>query len=148
MLEEDLKRLRGLFADGQSVALTDAALVPIAAARNPASIKPLLLMLNDDSEDHGMWSLVHAAEQFECMIYIAHFIETLPDLVIASRRWASILMMRVLNSEEYKLELVRQLRNASVSSRSTAASICEDINQTDPIFLAKTVPVIIAARNS
>ena len=146
MLDDLLTQLRQTVADGQSAGLIDAALHPIAEARDPRSIKPLLLMLNDESNDDGMWSIVHAAEQFEDNEYVGGLVEALPFLHIASTRWASILMMRLLNSDATRLVLVRQIREAPIEARNVAASICEGINERDARFLAKTTAVMIAAR--
>ncbi|MBB4146756.1 Imm30 family immunity protein [Sphingobium scionense] len=146
MIEDRLNHLRRVIADGQTALAVDAALDPIASAANPETIKPLLLMLNDDSDDDGMWSIVHAAEQFDDHVYISSFVAALPFLNIASARWASIVMMRVLNSDAAKSELVRQLRSAPEDARKVATIICERINTADPRFLAKTTAILIAAK--
>jgi hypothetical protein len=146
MIEDRLNHLRRVIAERQSAIAIDAALAPVASAANPETIKPLLLMLNDDSDDDGMWLVVHAAEQFDDTTYISAFIEALPFLNIASTRWASIVMMRVLNLDAAKSELVRQLRSAPEDTRKVATLICESINAVDPRFLAKTTPILIVAR--
>jgi hypothetical protein len=147
MLDTNLKRLRQAVLRGEPATVIDGALAPVAETEDPAIIRPLLLMLNDHSDDDGMWSLVHAAEQFSDTVYVGEFLETLPDLVASSGRWASILMMRVLNNDTAKSEAVRQLREAAPDKRRAAASLCEKINNVDPRFLAKTTPLLIAVRS-
>lgn len=145
MLDDDLSRLRRVISNGDPATAIDAALVPIAATRDARAIRPLLLMLNDDVEDDGLWSLVHAAEQFDEATYVESFLRALPDLVVASTRWASILMMRTLNNDDTRAELVRQLRDAPDEVRRTATTLCESINERDVRFLAKTTAVLVAA---
>lgn len=91
-----------------------------------------------------MWSLVHAAERFDDMVYVASFLEALPALAIASTRWASVLMMHLLNSDTVRPELVRQLRIAASDVKRSAVFLCEQINDTDARFLAKTTAVLVA----
>ncbi len=127
--------------------MIDAALAPIAKCQDPRTIKALLLMLNDDGEDDGMWSLVHASEQFSDAVYVDQFLEVLPNLIVSSGRWASILMMRILNHDSTRAEVVRQLQNAPQEARRSATWLCERINEVDPRFLAKTAPVVVAAQS-
>ncbi|WP_322540217.1 Imm30 family immunity protein [Sphingomonas sanguinis] len=123
----------------------DAALEPIASTRDPITIAPLLLMLNDDTEDEGLWPLVHAVEQFDDAIYISHFLAALSGMVVASSRWAAIIMMRILNSDASRAELIRQVRGAPTDTQEAATFICGAINERDVRFLTKTAGVLIAA---
>lgn len=146
MLDNDLTRLREIIAIGGDAVAIDNALVPVSAAQDPRSIEPLLLMLRDDANDHGMWSLLHAAEAYDDKTYVTAFVGALPKIASTAPGWSSILMMRVLNSETSRHELVRQLRDAPRASRVTAASVCEDINRADVRFLAKTTVVLVACK--
>jgi len=147
MLVNELTRLRSVIAHGGTAREIDAALEPIASASDPRAIGALLLMLNDETEDDAMWSLVHAAEQFDDNTYIRQLLAVFSELVVASSRWASILIMRMLNSDRCRAELVRQTRTAPVETRKAVAQICEWINGRDARFLAKTAAVLIAASN-
>ncbi len=148
MLEDDFARLRRVISNGEGATAIDAALAPIAGDQDPRIIGPLLLMLNDDTDDDGLWSLVHAAEHFDNATFVESFLRTLPDLVVASTRWASILMMRSLNSDAARAELVRQLRQSPHDVKRSAALLCEKINERDARFLAKTTSVLIASGQS
>jgi hypothetical protein len=66
-------------------------------------------------------------------------------LLASSPRWGSIVLMRVMNSDETRHELVRQLREASSSIKESVRVMCERINGVSPEFLSKTVPVTLAA---
>lgn len=147
MLEDDLAQLRSVMAQGAAARDIDAVLEPIASAGDPRTIAPLLLMLNDETEDEGLWSVVHAAEQFDDATYIRHFLAAFSGVVVASSRWASIIMMRVLNSDASRAELIRQVRVAPTDTQKAATFICGAINERDPQFLAKTAGVLIAASN-
>ena len=146
MLDDDLTRLKETLAKGGDAAAINMALAPIAAARDPRSIKPLLLMLRDDQDDHGMWSILHVAEAHNDQTYVKAYVDTLPDIVSTAPGWSSVLMMRVLNSDTAQHELARQLRDAPQASRVAAASICEDINEADMRFMAKTTAVLVACK--
>jgi hypothetical protein len=104
-------------------------------------------MLNDETEDDAMWSLVHAIERFDDATYVRQFLAALSGIVVGSSRWASILMMRLLNSDTSRAELIRQIRKAPVETRKAAAFICEGINSRDIRFMAKTTGVLVAAAN-
>ena len=147
MLENDLSQLRLLIAQGAGARDIDAALEPVASACDPRTIAPLLLMLNDETEDESLWSLVHAAEQFEDAIYISHFLSAFSGVVVASTRWASIIMMRILNSDTSRAELIRQVRVAPTDTQKSTAFICGAINERDARFSEKTAGVLIASSN-
>lgn len=144
-LKKKLAILRGIVEDGADTLAIDGALAPIAEAQDPSTIAPLLLLLRDVQDDHGMWSILHAAEQFDDKTYLSSFLSVLPDVEAVAPKWASILVMRVLNSDTYRLELARQLRDADAAVRRSTKQICERINSVDPQFLAKTTVVLVAA---
>lgn len=148
MLDADIALLRRTISNGGTPIEIDQALAPVASARDPRAIGRLLTLLNDDLPDEGLWSVVHAAEQFDDRTYVSHFLSTLPDLVVASKRWASILIMRALNSDATRMEIVCQIREADVEVRRTATLLCEQINERDIRFLAKTTPLLVAASNA
>jgi hypothetical protein len=146
MLNDDLTRLREIVTNGGGAVSIDAALAPVAATGDPDTIKPLLQMLRDGANDHGMWSILHAAEAHSDAAYVTHLLDALPQMANDAPGWSSILMMRVLNSETARSELVRQLRGAPQESRLAAATVCEEINRVDVRFLSKTTVVLVAAR--
>ena len=144
-LKTQLAILKQVVEDGADTLAIDAALTPIAEAQDRSTIAPLLFVLRDVQDDHGMWSILHAAEQFDDRTYLSSFLSVLPDVEAIAPRWASILVMRVLNSDTCRLELVRQLRGADAAIKRSAKQICERINAVDPQFLAKTTVILVAA---
>jgi len=145
MLEDDLARLRSVIAHGGSARDVDAALEPIVSASDPEAIAPLLLLLNDETEDEALWPILHTAERFDDVTYVRHFLAVLSGLVVGSSRWASILMMRLLNSDACRAELIRQMQEAPAETRKAATFICNAINGRDARFLARTTGVLVAA---
>lgn len=106
----------------------------------------LLGLLSDRAEyDEGMFSIIHAAEAVADAPYVSALLSVFPTLSASSPRWASIVLMRVMNSDLSRHELVRQLREAPVQVKESLRSMCERINEVSPEFLSRTVPVTIAA---
>lgn len=138
-------RLAALQTGEGSVQSLDAALAKVTAHEDPQSIGPLLLMLNDATDyDEGMFSLVHAAEAFADDVYASAFLGVLADLCAMAPKWASVTLMRILNNEGAKRELIRALRLASPAERQAAKWLCNKVNERDPRFISKTLPVLIA----
>jgi hypothetical protein len=129
-----------------SVQAIDAALAQVTRFGSPQSIAPLLLMLNDSAPyDEGMFSLIHAAEGFEDGVYVREFLAVLPKLRGASPKWASLVLMRVLNNDSTRAELVRAVRDAAPAIKDAAKWLCDKVNERSPKFMSKTLPVLVAA---
>jgi hypothetical protein len=120
-----------------------AAIEPLDDADLAAS----LALLFDDNEPHDelMFSLIHFIEQLPSKAYIAALLASAPSLAKTAPYWATVLLIRVLNSEETRLDLVRQLRGAPPAARSAIKSVTEALIQEDPRFLAKATVVLVAA---
>jgi len=126
-------------------AVIDSLVSKILENRDERAIGDFLSLLIDQAEYYeGMFSLIHAAESFPQESYIRSLLSTFPKLVVSAPEWASIVLMRVLNSKPAQLELVRQLRNAPSSVKQSVRDMCERINEVSPEFLSKTVPVTLA----
>jgi Immunity protein 30 len=125
----------------------DAALATVMRHDDERCIGPLLLSLSDGAEqDEGMFSIIHAAEHFDSNAYVAGLVAVLPQLCANTPRWASIVMMRCLNDTEAKDFLVRALRDSSSEIKEAAIWLCTKINERNPAFLSKTVPILLAAQ--
>lgn len=98
------------------------------AAKDPSVIGPLLLLLRDDADDDGMWSLLHAAESFGDEPYVRDALWVLPLLNEASRRWSEIVIMRIVNSEAARARLVREVQLAPKERRAAVRSVCARIH--------------------
>jgi hypothetical protein len=120
----------------------------IGNLRNPSSILSLTRFMKDNSDDLDiedlMWSIIHTIEIFDVDVYIEKILETSPYVCKNSPRWASIIFMRILNSDKYKTELIHQIRQASPIVKENIKELMEKINQVNLTFLAKTTPILIA----
>lgn len=117
----------------------------IRELKEPKSILLLLQFLSDKSEElHLMWSIIHAIEIFDDSIYVTEILNASNYLISNSPEWASIIFMRIINSDESKVELIRQLNQSSLITKKSVKQIMETINNESPEFLAKTTPILIA----
>lgn len=134
---------------GARPAIVDAAIVELSENPGEHLTKDLLLQLSDHAEhDESMFSIIHAAEASNDEDYVRALLEVFADIYRSSPRWTSIVLMRVLNSRSTQLEMVRQLRNASASTKGAVKEMCQRISDVSPEFLSKTVPLVLAAEPS
>lgn len=145
--EDKLKALRWEIEDGGArPALIDQAVSQLLTYDRPYTAQDLLSLLSDEAEyDEGMFSLVHAAENSDRGTYVQALLSVFPALVLSAPRWASIVLMRVLNSEAAQAEMVRQLRDTSAETKESVREMCGRINKVSPQFLSKTISVTLAA---
>lgn len=141
---EDLRR--EIETGGARPAVIDTAVNELFADGDGRLASDLLSLLSDRAEyDEGMFSLIHAAENIDKNTYVQTLLSVFPHLVSSAPRWASIVLMRVLNNGSAQAEMVRQLRDAPVSIKEAVREMCGRINDVSPQFLSKTVPVTLAA---
>ncbi|MDP9838354.1 hypothetical protein J2T09_003121 [Neorhizobium huautlense] len=120
-------------------------LLQLSPAVRPADF---LSLLRDDADYYeGMFSLIHTAETVEDMTYIEAVLLVFCDIAAKAPQWASVVLIRILNSPPTQAELIRQLANAPLPARQAIRKVCKDIAQDSPEFLAKTLPVTLAARD-
>lgn len=142
-----LERLRVAFSSSVTVAELDSAVAKVAEHRDSASIGPLLLLLDDSATyDEVMFSLIHAAEDFDDTIYVKAVLNVIADISVSAPKWASIVLMRILNSASTKSALVSALRSSGTEEKLAIRTLCEAINQRSAEFLAKTTPLLLAAQ--
>jgi hypothetical protein len=137
---------REIEAGGARPTVIDVAVSELMADTNERLPSDLLSLLSDNAEyDEGMFSLIHAAESYDDNAYVRALLSVFPHLVSSAPRWASIVLMRVLNASATQAEMVRQLRDAPASVKGAVRDVCGRINEVSPQFLSKTVPVTLAA---
>lgn len=145
--EEGVPRdlIEELKSENISLTRVDVLLSDLSGRMNSNLSSKLLLLISDEMDDKAVFLIVHAAESIDDAQYVAGLLSAFAELMLSAPRWASIVLMRVLNSEAARSELIRQLRNSAVSVRSSVREMCERINAVSPVFLKKTVAVILAA---
>ncbi|NIJ36977.1 hypothetical protein FHR22_001661 [Sphingopyxis panaciterrae] len=137
---------REIETGGARPAVIDIAVHELLAEGDEQIPGDLLSLLSDSAEyDEGMFSLIHAAEACEDGVYIHALLSVFPGLVLSSPRWASIVLMRVLNGPSAQSEMIKQLRTAPPPVKEAVREMCDRINSVSPQFLSKTVPVTVAA---
>lgn len=125
-----LRRLEQLVREERGAApAVDAALQPVLAARDPSVIGPLLLLLRDDADDDGMWSLLHAAESFDDEHYVRDVLRLLPLLNEAASRWSEIVLMRIVNSESTRAQLAAQVGLSGDERKAALRTVCARLDR-------------------
>jgi len=144
-LIEELKKVDRTRGPGYA-ADCESILARIVELNDPSSIEHLVPFFEDDPPyDEVMFSIVHSIEVFEDQLYVAHLLSVAAEFCANSPRWASIVFMRIINSEPTKGELIHQLPNATESAKAAIRQLMEKINNRRAEFTAKTTPIIIAA---
>ena len=147
-LSDEIQRLREIEAnrDDNYVGPFEEVLASVADMNDPDSITALAEFFDDDAEfDELMFSIIHTIEIHDDATYCQELLKAAPVLCSRSPRWASIIFMRVLNSDSTRTQLVLQLRNAPAPTKDVMRNLMERINERGVQFMAKTTPVIVAA---
>ncbi len=147
-LANEIERLRQIEANRNDkfVEQFEGVLANIAGLNDPASVVALAEFFDDDCEfDELMFSIIHTIEMYDDETYCQELLKAAPDLCSRSPRWASIVFMRVLNSDSTRKQLVLLLRNSSIKTKDAIRDLMERINERGAEFMEKTTPVIIAA---
>ena len=150
MYDSELQALRReIEAGGARPSIIDNHVNALLTEGRATLAEDLLALLSDKAEyDEGMFSIIHAVESLDETpygSYVSALLSVFPVLSAESPRWASIVLMRVMNSDATRHELVRQLRDAPAPIKESVRSMCERINEVSPEFLSKTIPVTLAA---
>lgn len=142
-----LERLRVALASSATVTELDSVIARVTTHRDSASIAPLLQLLDDNyNYDEVMFSLIHAAEDFDDATYVEAFLDIVANIKDSSPKWASIVLMRILNNPSTKFALINAVRSANANEKMAIGSLCEGINRRNAEFLAKTMPLLLAAQ--
>lgn len=143
--QEKFIQLKNELESDFSIKDTEKLLNEICNVNNPDSIELLVSLLKDDFEyDEFMFSIIHCIEKFETQIYVKHILNSIPAFIYKSPRWASIIHMRILNSEKTLLAYIIEIRQNAVDAQKDAIKeLLNTINKVSPEFLAKTVPLLV-----
>lgn len=146
----ELQALRGeIDAGGARPSVIDRRIDALLSEGGDSLAVDLLASLSDMAEhDEGMFSIIHAVESLDetpYRLYVRALLAAFLTLMSRAPRWASIILMRVMNTDASRYELVRQLREAPAPTKEAVRVMCERINAVSPEFLSKTVPVTLAA---
>src|ERR1017187_9960462 len=129
-LPELILELRAVDQNGPSYAMAfESILVEIIAIRSPDVILPLLAFFDDRAPyDEVMFSIIHGIEAFEDKAYVQQMLLGANNFCAMSPRWASIVFMRMLNSEPTRRELIRQVRDVDPGTKAAIKKLMDKIN--------------------
>ena len=146
-LENLIHEMKCLDLGKSDVAISfEEILEKIVATGTPTYIAPLLTLLHDDSVyDEMMFSIIHRIEVFEDKAYVSEILLNSISLYKTSPRWASIIFMRMLNSESTRLELIKQLRDADSLIKLSVKNLIQEITARSAQFVPKSIEVLRAA---
>lgn len=141
-----IKKLEKALAE-ENVTKAESYISLIASSHHSNAISQLLSLLEDNYiYDELMYSLIHTAENFDDVVYVTGLLTAIPALCKESPEWASIVVMRSLNSDQTRAELVNQVRSSPVSVKTSLEWLLNKINEESPEFLAKTIAVLVACK--
>lgn len=129
------------------VKIVDEGVYELSQVGEPSAAKFLLPLLDDGcSHQECMFSIIHAAEAAPLDAYVADLLAVYPVIAASSPEWASIVLLRVLNSDPAREIIVRALRESDTPAKDAVAYIATKINERSPEFTGKTMGVLLAAR--
>jgi hypothetical protein len=104
---------------------------------------PLLSLFEDEAPfDEPMFSIIRLIERSKTKAYVSLLLGELSSFVKTSPRWASIVVMRLLNSEEDRQELAEQVKGAPPQACENLKWLLEAINKRGEVFEGKTKPIL------
>jgi hypothetical protein len=122
----------------------DEIIAQITNYEDPYSIELLVPLFDDEYPyDEAMYSIIHSIETFDDNTYVKHILRTIPNFIYNAPRWASIVHMRILNSDETRLAYIKECaKNATLEQRVALKKLLTSINEVDTEFLTRTVPLL------
>ncbi len=109
-----------------SVRVFDNALDKIALQMRSELVGPILLLLNDGvAFQEAQYTAIHLAESVHDNGYVEELVRVLPELRAKAPESAAFILMRVLNSAEGKMTLIKSLRNAPEETMETVTWLRE-----------------------
>lgn len=92
----------------------ERSIAQLVVANDTESIILLLQFLDDESEfDELMFSIIHAVEKLQDEQFIDVIIAKIGSIFSTSPRWATVILMRILNSPSSMAVLSRKIENIS-----------------------------------
>lgn len=104
-------------------------LLPIIFASGDSSvIGRILLAIRDDfAFDESIFQIIHGVERFDDSTYVDRLVPALPILYKQSPRWASILLIRIINNPNTRAAFVNRVANEAESDIQTIANAINGI---------------------
>ena len=114
----------------------------------PNIIGSLLPFFDDNSEyDELMFSIIHTIEVFEDEIYVKQIINNLRDFCLESPKWASIVHMRILNSDSTLNSYIANLKIATQDNLDVLELLLKSMAKQGEDIKEKVAPLLKEVRN-
>lgn len=121
----------------------DTKLAEIMAFNDYSVIRPLARLLEDNAEyDEAIFSIIHCIESFEDNIYLNEIINELPYLVDKSPNWATVLLIRIINSNTARECLTKKVFLTTPAIKSSILFLLKRINEEVPTLSEKIIPLM------
>ncbi|MEM9341913.1 MAG: Imm30 family immunity protein [Pseudomonadota bacterium] len=144
-IEETLSQLGTLDAGAPDfVPRFEAGLAEVVPRLDGAMMPRLLTLFADDRPDAAMFSLIHTVEKLDRATYLSGLADGMSSLVRVAPRWASIIVMRVLNDPDYVQAFGTELRDRDAETKEAVTWLMNAINARSSSFKEKTQPLLDA----
>jgi len=105
----------------------------------PQSIPLLVELFEDNSKyDELMFSIIHSIERFDDETYLKYLLPELEPIFKNLQRFATILVMRILNNSSTKDELEKAVPTMSESTKDTLKRIFINLRNKDAKWISLT----------
>ena len=143
-MEELIRRLKEVQPSSQMyVAEFEGLLQKVAELRDPASICPLITLLEDNAPyDEVMFSIIHVIETFDDVTFVEEILRSLPNFVSSSPRWAAIIHMRILNSPNTLEAYARRLATSEADVKRAAKEVLTSVARKRPEFQKRVTAIL------
>jgi Immunity protein 30 len=114
-------------------------LVEIGATNAPDYISQSLLLFDDNYQYHElMFSIIHFIEHANNVLYCEQVLATIPAFIQKAPDWASIVIMRILNSEEVCQVFIALCIHSKPIQKASIKHLLDQINTRGPEYLVRT----------
>jgi len=148
-LINELIEIKSKTRDESYVLKFENKLEEIFSTGNPAMISKLLDVMDDKFEfDELMFSIIHTIESFDDFTYIQELFISLPEFVLKSPRWASIIVMRIINSPKTLDVFLESLEILSLKKKKALILLLTSMAKRGDEIAKKVNPVLSELKKS
>ncbi|OTG97672.1 Imm30 family immunity protein [Acinetobacter sp. ANC 4973] len=121
----------------------DAKLAEIMAFNDCSVISPLVRLIEDNAQyDEAVFSIIHSIESFKNDVYIIEIINEFPYMVKKAPNWATILLIRILNSKTARECMIDKVSLTTPAIKNSILFLLQRINAEKPNFFEKTASLM------
>lgn len=109
------------------------ALENLADCTDRNIIRDLCMVFDDTTQDEEvMFGLVHLIEDFDMESYLTQMPTALPKMIENGKEWAMVLNKRILNSDLYRIEYTKTLKEMNHEIKSVVINLLGEIISDNP----------------